>query len=115
MGSGGVIDRLERVMSSSAPRRRLIVIDDIQFLTGDRLDWVAHLLAAARTTAVDATLLVTSRDAELGAVALVDQHHRLTPWNRATIAKVSPDGTICIHNHTTTDLLTDIVGYIPTP
>lgn len=90
LGPGGsrhpeaLIDRLERAVSARAPRPRLIVVDDVQFLTGDRLDWVVRLLAAA-AGALDTTVLVTSRDDEVVPVALAGHHHRLLPWNLATV------------------------------
>jgi hypothetical protein len=42
-------------------------------------------------------------------------NHLTTDIANEVIAKVSPRGTVCIDTYTTTHLLTDVVGYIPTP
>ena len=80
-----VVEQLELLIRTRSPRPRCIVVDDVHFLTGDRLDWVRRMLAAADDDEGEASLLVTSRDGGLDALATVDHRIRLVPWSRRTI------------------------------
>jgi hypothetical protein len=78
-----IVEHVEMLLRTPSSRPRCIVIDDIHFLDGDRLDWVRRIIAAASRT--DAAVMITSRYGDLRELADVDERVRLLPWNRSTV------------------------------
>jgi len=72
-------------------------------------------LATVNRVAVTPSVRLTITVYPCGAVPNASAINHLTSdIANEVIAKVSPQGTVCIDNYTTTHLLTDVVGYVPT-
>jgi hypothetical protein len=80
-----IIEQLESALCAPSRRPRCLVIDDVHFLDGDRLDWVGRLVAAAARSTAQVSLLLTSRDGDVEALSAVDHRIRLVPWSLATV------------------------------
>jgi hypothetical protein len=78
-----IVEHVEVLLRTPSPRPRCIVIDDIHFLVGDRLDWVRRIIEAASESG--AAVLITSRDGDMQELSAVDHRVRLQPWNRSTV------------------------------